>query len=372
VYLHRLRWSRRRAQGLATLHGLVIRFRLGPFPVTVQLWFLLTAVLLGGASASSSPAGMAIWVAVVFISVLGHELGHAIFGKALGGDPEITLVAFGGLTYPRLRSTPKPLARIGLALAGPVAGLLLGGVAIALGHLAPPDPGSPVAQMLYYFKVTSIAWAVLNLLPVLPLDGGQMMQAAIEGVRKKPSVAAAGWVSAVFAAAVAVYAFLVRDSIFLAIWFAMFAFQNINLARSVGGGRAQPKKQEPLQADAGERLDVERELERARKALAEEDVAEALRAAAALEEGIGAFRQAAGLRLRAAIELSRGDNQAASLFAGRSFSLWQSADAALVAALASVRSGEPERAKNWLRRAVEAGAPVAAVREDPELGPLAG
>ncbi len=352
----------------------MIRFRLGPFPVTVQLWFLLTAVLLGGASASSSPAGMAIWVAVVFVSVLGHELGHALFGKALGGEPEITLVAFGGLTYPRLRSAPKPLARIGLALAGPVAGLLLGGVAIALAHFAPPAPGSPVDQMLYYFKVTSIAWAVLNLLPVLPLDGGQMMQAAIEGVRKKPSVAAAGWVSAVFAAAVAVYAWRVRDSIYLAVWFAMFAFQNINLARSARtlGGQPGPAKLEPLQADAVERLDVERELARARKALAEQNLAEALRAAAALEEGIGAFRQAAGLRLRAAIELSRGDNQAASLFAGRSFSLWNSADAALVAALANLRAGESERAKNWLRRAIEAGAPVAAVREDPELGPLAG
>ena len=350
----------------------MLRFRLGPFPVTIQPWFFITAVLLGGASANASVSGILIWVGVVFVSVLGHELGHALFGKALGGEPEITLVAFGGLTYPRLRVAPKPLARIGLALAGPVAGLLLGGVALALMHFAPPDPGSPVERTLRYFEVTSIAWAILNLLPVLPLDGGQMLQAAIEGVRKKPSVAAAGWVSALVAVAVALYAWLIEGSIYLAIWFAMFAVQNVNLARNAGGRRARPPPPgEPAAADGDELLDIARETERARAALTGRDVEEALRAAAVLEEGAGPFRQAAGLRLRAGIELSRGDNQAASLFAGRSFSLLQSADAAVVAARANLRAGEQERAKNWLRRALEAGAPGAAVRDDPELGPLA-
>ena len=98
----------------------------------------------------------------------------------------------------------------------------------------------------------------------------------------------------------------------------------------------------------------------------------ALASAQHLEEGEGPYRQAAGLRIRAGVELSRGDNQAAALHAGRSYTLWQSPDAAVVAARANLRAGERERALNWLRRALEAGASANAVRDDPELGPLAG
>ena len=119
-----------------------------------------------------------------------------------------------------------------------------------------------------------------------------------------------------------------------------------------------------------ERLDVERELERARAAILAADEDTALSAAALLEEGEGPYRQAAGLRIRAGVELARGDNQAAGLHAGRSYTLWQTPDAAVVAARANLRAGERDRAENWLKRALEAGAPLTAVRDDPELGPL--
>ena len=71
------------------------------------------------------------------------------------------------------------------------------------------------------------------------------------------------------------------------------------------------------------------------------------------------------------IELARGDNESAAMFAGQSYTIWQSADAAVVAARANLRAGAEDRARNWLRRALEAGAPPAAVRADPELGSIA-
>ncbi|MFL5365419.1 MAG: hypothetical protein ACJ781_08080, partial [Myxococcales bacterium] len=107
-----------------------------------------------------------------------------------------------------------------------------------------------------------------------------------------------------------------------------------------------------------------------RAALLARDEETALAVASKLEESEGAFRQAAGLRIRAGVELARGDNVSAGLHAGRSYTLWESPDAAVVAARANLRAGERERALNWLRRAVEAGAHPEAVREDPELGPL--
>ncbi|MCA1829711.1 MAG: hypothetical protein LC689_22535, partial [Myxococcales bacterium] len=149
---------------------------------------------------------------------------------------------------------------------------------------------------------------------------------------------------------------------FMLLWLGLFTFQNVARARAA----AAPAPAEPP-PPVGQ-SDVEKAIEDTRAALQRRDYESALATAAKLENAGGAFRQAAALRLRAGIELSRGDNEAAAVFAGQSFSLWQTADAAVVAARANLRSGQEDRARNWLRRALEAGAPISAVRSDPELG----
>jgi stage IV sporulation protein FB len=347
----------------------VLRFRLGPFPVTVHLSFLIVAALLGYYWTGGSMLAFAIWMVVVFVSVLVHELGHAVVARAFGGRPEIALEGFGGVTFPRCQQRLSAGKQIALSLAGPLAGLGLGATAWLLGRVLPPEPGSPTYVVLSLFEWTSVVWAVLNLLPVIPLDGGHVLQALIEGVRRKPSAELASWISAGVAAAVAVLSVVVRTDWYLAIWFTLFALQNVSRARLARQEAAAPPAPGPQLATA-ERDDVERELARARTALLSSDVDTALSAAALLEGGEGPYRQAAGLRIRAGVELARGDNLAAGLHAGRSYTLWQSPDAAVVAARANLRAGERDRALNWLKRAIEAGAPPAAVREDPELGPL--
>jgi Zn-dependent protease len=355
----------------------VFRFRFGPFPVTVYLSFLVAAALLAYiwisdtaiASGDSVPLLFAD-IAVVFVSVLIHELGHATVGRALGGAPEIRLEGFGGVTYPRLRERPSAWKQILLSVAGPLAGIAFGIAVGAVAGVVPPERGSAAAHVLEVVQFTSFGWAVLNLLPVLPLDGGHVMQAFIEGVRRKPSVALASWISAVVAGLVAIFSWIAWRSIYLPIWFVLFAFQNVTRARL--SARPAPPAETPAfpVVREAERQDVERELARARAAMIASDPDTALAAAALLEDGEGPYRQAAGLRIRAGVELARGDHQAAGLHAGRSYTLWATPDAAVVAARANLRAGERERALNWLKRALEAGAPLGAVQEDPELGPL--
>ncbi|HWE24421.1 MAG TPA: site-2 protease family protein, partial [Myxococcales bacterium] len=335
----------------------MLRFRFGPFPVTVYLSFLVAAALLsylwidpGSISSTDGVALFFAYVVIVFVSVLVHELGHALVGRAFGGSPEIRLEGFGGVTYPRLQERPSAWKQVVLSIAGPVAGLGLGILATAIARAFPPERGSPTANVLALVQWTSVGWAILNLLPVLPLDGGHVLQAFLEGVRRRPSFALASWISAIVAGAVAIFGWYVLRSPFLAIWFALFAINNLTRAR-LGGQTAQsapPRRASPLEA---ERVDVERELERARAAILAADEDTALSAAASLEESEGPYRQAAGLRIRAGVELARGNNQAAGLHAGRSYTLWQSADAAVVAARANLRAGERERAENWLKRA---------------------
>jgi stage IV sporulation protein FB len=343
----------------------VLRFRLGSFPIAVYPSFLIAAAILGPLSGDIQ--GILVWVVVVFLSVLTHELGHALVGKAFGGKPEIRLEGFGGVTFPRLPQPPGPGKQIALSLAGPFAGLLLGAAAWGASVQLNPEAGSPVSRMLGMFQVTSVLWAVLNLLPVLPLDGGQVLLAVLQGIRKKPSLRLASLLSGAIALAVAAASFFLLDQAFMAIWFVLFAAQNFAQTRASRTSAAEPA---PAEALPPERDDVERELSRARTALIARDEGTALAAASRLEEGEGPYRQAAGLRIRAGVELARGDYTAAGLHAGRSFTLWQSPDAAVVAARANLRAGERDRALNWLRRAVEAGALPAAVREDPELGQL--
>ncbi len=347
----------------------MLRFRVGPFPVAVFPSFLMGALFLG--FGYGEPWKIAAWIFVVFVSVLVHEVGHAVVGRSLGGSPEIRLEGFGGVTFPNVPRTLGAWQQILLSVTGPVFGLLLGAAVLGLRKALPPDPGSPSAWVVRQFIFTSVVWAAFNLMPMLPLDGGQILLAAVEGVRKKPSVGPVSWFSAAFGVALGLLAWVGFDQPFIAIFCALFAFQNFSRARLAGRGRSAPEQPAAPRIDPLERRDVEAATDLARRALQAKDVESALAAAAALEESAGAFRQASGLRLRAGIELSRGDNHSAAMLAGQSFTLWQSPDAAVVAARANLRSGERERALNWLKRALEAGAPPAAVREDPELSVLA-
>ena len=241
----------------------MLHFKVGPFPVSVYPWFFITAVLLG--TGYGFGWKMLAWIFVVFVSVLVHELGHAVVGRGFGGRPEIRLEAFGGVTFPQFTTRPGPGRQFILSVAGPVAGLLLGAAAYLLVRAWPPDPRSVSAFLMRQFIWVSVVWAAFNLLPILPLDGGNMMLALLEGVRRKPSLTAAAWIS--IAVAVAVGAGLTwafGPDPFLLLFLALFALQNFQRARLAGqADRAPAATADPAQ-DATERADVAAATEDAR------------------------------------------------------------------------------------------------------------
>ena len=76
------------------------RFNLFGFPVTVEPWFWLVSFLMGGGIEARGREGftlVAIWIAVVFVSIMVHELGHALAGRRFGAHPEIGLHGMGGV-----------------------------------------------------------------------------------------------------------------------------------------------------------------------------------------------------------------------------------------------------------------------------------
>jgi membrane-associated protease RseP (regulator of RpoE activity) len=150
------------------------------FPLRIDPFFFVTAWLIGG---RQEPQWMLIWVVVVLAGVLAHELGHAFAGRRLGLEPWIRLMAFGGMTG---WTRPRPLTsgqRILISAAGPAVGISIGGavlVASLAGVFAGASPA--VIRVLDFVLWVNLGWGVLNLLPILPLDGGHILASVAEMV----------------------------------------------------------------------------------------------------------------------------------------------------------------------------------------------
>ena len=162
-----------------------LRFRLLGFPVRVHPWFWIGSLLLGSSVLQVLGAEyLLIWIVVVFVSILVHELGHALAYRRYGADAEVILYAFGGLAVASNTVSGRG-RRIVIALAGPVAGFILAGLVYASNQLAPwalvRPPGEAWPRMptvidFFYDSMVFVngVWGVFNLLPVYPLDGGQV------------------------------------------------------------------------------------------------------------------------------------------------------------------------------------------------------
>jgi Zn-dependent protease len=155
----------------------VITFRLGAIPIRVQPWFFVTALLIG----PRELPGIVLWLPVVFTGVLIHELGHAIAVRRRGLAPAIELHGFGGETSWLHPSVLTPAQRALVSAAGPAVGITVGAAALAAAKLLPF--GEPlIAELLRYVIWVNLGWGVLNLLPVLPLDGGMIVGSLAESV----------------------------------------------------------------------------------------------------------------------------------------------------------------------------------------------
>ncbi len=142
------------------------------FPLRIDPFFFVTAWLIGG---RQEPQWMLIWVLIVLVGILAHELGHAFVGRRLGLEPWIQLMAFGGMTG---WMRPRPLTagqQIVISVAGPAVGITIGGAVLLLGS-AGVFAGAPPAVLRVVNSVlwVNLGWGILNLLPILPLDGGHI------------------------------------------------------------------------------------------------------------------------------------------------------------------------------------------------------
>ncbi|MEN9578466.1 MAG: hypothetical protein RJA70_1475 [Pseudomonadota bacterium] len=171
----------------------VLRFRLFGFPVRIEpsYWFMTLLIAWG---MSDKAIGMAAAMAgILFASILVHELGHALAARSFGLSPQISLHMMGGTTAFAPTAQLSRGRDILVSLAGPFAGFSLGLLAwLLLMIYAPSSAGraegyqpSPLVVGLRAAAWLNLVWGVLNLLPVIPLDGGLVLAAALGPARRQ-------------------------------------------------------------------------------------------------------------------------------------------------------------------------------------------
>lgn len=238
-----------------------IHFKLFGFPVRVSPFFWLAGLVLGlRAARTDLPLSMGdklgifgIFIACMFISILIHELGHALLIRRFGWGSRIILYHFGGLaTFESPESylpmhnenESSPGRKIIIALAGPAAGFLLAAVVIVvllfadvgfafyfskthiIGIKMPELENLRLRLIAYNLLLLNIFWGLFNLLPVYPLDGGQVARELFTLKNPRKGIEYSLILSAIVGAVAAVIALVWKqwDGLFFGLMFGILAF----------------------------------------------------------------------------------------------------------------------------------------------------
>jgi stage IV sporulation protein FB len=181
-----------------------VHFRLFGIPIRIHPFFWIVALILGIQGDQVPPATVLIWIASLLLSITVHELGHALMQRRYGGRPRIVLYGMGGLAICD-DCDRSSRAQILISFAGPGAGFLLAilllvvlralghQAGVSLGKLQPIEavnldgiymlgtsfywkllPSNSATDMIKNLLWINVMWGAVNLLPIYPLDGGQI------------------------------------------------------------------------------------------------------------------------------------------------------------------------------------------------------
>jgi Zn-dependent protease len=164
-----------------------------------------------------------VFVLCLLLSVLLHELGHAVTARHYGiGVRAITLELLGGYTEMESDS-PSARSDLFVSLVGPlVSGVL--GLAALFAEIVLPD-GTIADQLAFQLAWSNLIVAVFNALPGLPLDGGRALRAAVWGITGNRHVGSqvAGWIGRVVSVGTLVVGLLLFSAGYVSLISAAFA-----------------------------------------------------------------------------------------------------------------------------------------------------
>lgn len=152
-----------------------VTVRVGRTPTTINWTFLILVALYTLVLGRPWQYGL-MFAGVALIGILLHEAGHAVAFRLVGRSSRIIIHGIGGVT---ISDDPGDLGDgegAGVALAGPLVGIAVGLVALWL-QLHDVGAGALWSRVLIGDWIfVNLGWGLLNLLPVIPLDGGQVLE----------------------------------------------------------------------------------------------------------------------------------------------------------------------------------------------------
>jgi stage IV sporulation protein FB len=222
-----------------------LRFRLLGIPVRVHPLFWVLAAILGQNTRDGFL--LLLWIGCVFVSILVHEFGHALVARSQGAQPSIVLYAMGGLCLYNNRSEGL-WHRFFVLIMGPGAGFLLMGATIAVaclwlgitpveawnyqfvgGRITPPKYA---AYSLFYLIYVNLYWGIFNLLPIMPLDGGQIAMVFLSMHNRREGQRRAYILSVVTAGLLAIY-FVKYEQYYNALLVGLLAFSSFQMLQAL-------------------------------------------------------------------------------------------------------------------------------------------
>jgi membrane-associated protease RseP (regulator of RpoE activity) len=246
-----------------------LHFQVAGIPVRIHPGFWIAGFILGfnASSNGTRPLPVLIWIGVTFVSILVHEMGHALCMRRFGFRPRIVLYHMGGLAIRdqgflgfESRSRNDTRESILISLAGPGAGFVLAGLTVLMVFLAggfvktdftswtqpwyfevpgvrPPSPvvqGGPWWYVIEFSLFVNIFWGLVNLLPVFPLDGGQVARELFMARDRYRGMTYTLQLSIGVGIVVAAFFLVVVQDKFVAIMFALLAVNSYLMLQQLG------------------------------------------------------------------------------------------------------------------------------------------
>ena len=196
----------------------------GRIPLAIHPFFWVFAALIGYLN-SGNLIGVVVWIGIILVSVVVHEYGHALTAIFFKQKAKIQLIALGGVTSyegPKLKFWQQFL----ITFNGPLFGFFLFLIATFLLQFDWNDSPT-IWKILRITQVANLFWTIINLLPVMPLDGGQLLRIILEASFGVRGYKASLLIGTVISALLSFYFFLIRWFLAGAFFF-LFAFQSFD------------------------------------------------------------------------------------------------------------------------------------------------
>ncbi len=195
----------------------------GRIPIAIHPLFWLIGLFIGWMW-TSSLLGSVLCLFVILFSVLFHEFGHALTAVAFGQKARIELAAFGGFTYREGRKL-RLWEEFIVVLNGPIAGFMIF-VGAYLFYRNVPIEHEMLNFAVRFTFIANLFWTIINLVPVLPLDGGHLLSIILEAIFGFKGIKMAIVIGLVIAVGISIFFFAVgmflAGALFLILTFESF------------------------------------------------------------------------------------------------------------------------------------------------------